>query len=99
MLPPPTVIRTRGGSVFWGLMSATMRICAATLLAGTELCGMKKMVFVTFTCCLLPCANRPNYLQADRLHCGPSWLGAFPAIRSLIFYYFPVVGWMTVLAW
>ena len=80
-------------------MSATMRICAATLLAGTELCGMKKMVFVTFTCCLLPCANRPNYLHVDRLPCGPSWLRKFPEIRYFIVASFPVVGWMNVLAW
>ena len=81
------------------MMSTTVWMCAATLLAGNALRGMKNMVFVPLTCCLYHFANLPNYSQVARLHCAPSLSGTFPAVRSLIFASLPVVGWMTVLKW
>ena len=99
MLPPPTVIWMRRESGLWGLISATMWICATTMLDGTALHGMKNMAFVPFMCCLKPCANCPNSLQVDRLHCGPYWSGKFPSIRYFIVASFTVEEWMTVLAW
>ena len=91
---PPTVSRTLWVSIFWVLMSYTMRLYVAFLSWETLCLCMKKHVYVP-SIYRIPWERRPISFAIFRVHFG--LLGLF--IRCLYSWYFPVSGHMNVFIW
>ena len=89
-LSPPTMSRTLWISVFWGLMSYTMRLYVTLLTLGNSFLWIKNHVLVPSMSCI-PWKRRPISFPNALVHFGLSG----PFIRCLYYWGFPISGNIT----